>query len=239
MEIFDEIQLLKTKLTELKGQGKSIGFVPTMGALHQGHLSLIEKSNLENDYTVCSIFVNPIQFNNPNDLEKYPRNLDGDIEMLNAQLCDFIFAPTVTEMYPKYLPKEEFYFGYLEEVMEGKFRPGHFYGVAVVVKRLFDIVEPNKAYFGIKDFQQLTIIRELVRYSQLPIEIVACPIIREADGLAMSSRNVRLSKEQRQAAPFIYQTLLKVKKKATELPIEELKAWTISQINLNPCMKVG
>lgn len=189
-----------------KAKGKSIGFVPTMGALHQGHISLIARSVAENDVSVSSVFVNPIQFNNKQDLEKYPRTLEDDIQKLDAAGCDMVFAPSMEEMYPE-KHSEQFHFGSLESVMDGASRPGHFNGVGVVVSRLFDICIPNKAYFGEKDYQQLMIIRELVRIRGFDIEIIGCPIIREADGLAMSSRNIRLKEEERAIAPVIYNTL--------------------------------
>jgi len=191
-------------------EGKTIGFVPTMGALHEGHLTLIMQAASENDFVVVSIFVNPIQFNNPEDLEKYPRNLKADIQNLEATGCNLVFAPSVEEMYPE-PDHTEFDFGQLDKVMEGKFRPGHFNGVAVVVKRLFEIVTPHKAYFGEKDFQQLAIIKKMVSMLQIPVHIVSCPIVREPDGLAMSSRNARLTPEERAEAPVIHKALSGVK----------------------------
>ena len=191
-------------------EGKTIGFVPTMGALHEGHLTLIKQAASENDFVVVSIFVNPIQFNNPEDLEKYPRNLKADIQNLEATGCNLVFAPSVEEMYPE-PDHTEFDFGQLDKVMEGKFRPGHFNGVAVVVKRLFEIVTPHKAYFGEKDFQQLAIIKKMVSMLQIPVHIVSCPIVREPDGLAMSSRNARLTPEERAEAPVIHKALSGVK----------------------------
>jgi pantoate--beta-alanine ligase len=191
-------------------EGKTIGFVPTMGALHEGHLKLIRQAASENDFVVVSIFVNPIQFNNPEDLAKYPRTLEEDILKLEGTGCQLVFAPSAQEMYPE-PDLTEFDFGNLDKVMEGKFRPGHFRGVAVVVKKLFEIVTPHKAYFGEKDFQQLAIIKKMVSMLKMPVEIVPCPIVREADGLAMSSRNARLTPEERAEAPAIYKALLSVK----------------------------
>lgn len=191
-------------------EGKTIGFVPTMGALHEGHLIIIKRAVQENDFVVVSIFVNPIQFNNPEDLEKYPRNLNEDIQKLEDTGCKLVFAPSVEEIYPE-PDLTDFDFGQLDKVMEGKFRPGHFKGVAIVVKRLFEIVTPHKAYFGEKDFQQLAIIKRMVNILQIPVEIVPCPIVREPDGLAMSSRNARLTKEERSEAPLIYKTLSGIK----------------------------
>ena len=199
----------KTELQNtLKAQGANpiIGFVPTMGALHEGHLSLVRQARRENEVVVASVFVNPIQFNNSEDLEKYPRNLEDDLDMLKEVGCDIVFAPENAEMYPE-KPTEIYNFGALETVMEGAFRPGHFNGVAVVVKRLFDLVKPTTAYFGEKDFQQLAVIRALVEQENLAVEIVACPTVREPDGLAMSSRNARLSEEDRRIAPQIQKIL--------------------------------
>ncbi len=210
MNIFKTIADIKQALSKLRNEGKSIGFVPTMGALHHGHLSLIQQSKAENDITVCSIFVNPIQFNNKKDLEKYPNQITNDIQMLTDEGCDFLFNPGVEEMYPV-ADNSEFNFGYLEQVMEAANRPGHFRGVAIVVKRLFEIIEPTKSYFGKKDFQQLLIVKSLVEQYDLSPEIVACDIVREDDGLAMSSRNKRLSFSQKRKAPAIYANLQKAK----------------------------
>lgn len=202
--------------------GKMAGFVPTMGALHQGHIALVNQARAENDITGCSIFVNPIQFNNPEDLEKYPRTLEEDLRMLHGAGCDIVFTPTVPEMYPE--PVSTIYnFGPLEKVMEGKYRPGHFNGVAVVVKKLFDVFMPDRAYFGEKDFQQLRIIQALVQMEEIPVEIVPCPTVREVDGLAMSSRNRRLTTEERAIAPAIYRTMLEVKDLAGKMSPTVLK----------------
>jgi pantoate--beta-alanine ligase len=190
--------------------GKTIGFVPTMGALHEGHLKLIRQAAIENDFVAVSIFVNPIQFNNPEDLAKYPRTLEADIQKLEGTGCKLVFAPSAKEMYPE-PDLTEFDFGQLDKVMEGKFRPGHFRGVAVVVKKLLEIVTPHKAYFGEKDYQQLTILKKMVRQLQMPVEIIACPIVREPDGLAMSSRNARLTDEERAEATAIYKALSGIK----------------------------
>lgn len=201
--------------------GKSLGFVPTMGALHEGHLSLIRRSVSENDFTACSIFVNPIQFNNPTDLERYPRMPEKDLAMLSTTGCSVVFMPGVAEIYPE--PVEKIYdFGLLDKVMEGAFRPGHFNGVAIVVNRLFQLVRPTRAYFGLKDYQQLMIIREMTRQEGHPVIIAGCPIIREPDGLAMSSRNLRLTPEQRHHAPVIYQGLLAAKALCNSLSVKEL-----------------
>ena len=187
---------------------KSVGFVPTMGALHDGHISLITRSVAENDLCVASVFVNPTQFNDKADLERYPRTPEADCAMLQAAGCDVVFMPTVQEMYPEE-DTRQFNFGSLETVMEGKYRPGHFNGVAQIVSKLFDAVQPNKAYFGEKDFQQVAIIRTMVQQLNYPIEIIACPIIREESGLARSSRNTLLTNEQRKKAALIAEVLTK------------------------------
>ncbi len=207
---FQQINELKVALKNERECNKTIGFVPTMGALHAGHLALIKRAVEENDICICSIFVNPIQFNNPSDLEKYPRDLEKDYKLLESAGCHMVFVPDTKEMYPK-PDLTQFDFGKLDKVLEGKFRPGHFNGVAIVVKKLFGIVEPNRAYFGEKDFQQLAIINQLVEIEKLPIKIIPCPIVREKDGLAMSSRNVRLTAEERLFAPNIYKSLLSIK----------------------------
>ena len=207
---FQQIDELKVALQVARKAHKTIGFVPTMGALHEGHLELIKKAISENDICVCSIFVNPIQFNNPSDLKKYPRDLEKDYKLLESVGCQMVFVPSSDEMYPE-PDLTQFNFGHLDKVLEGKFRPGHFNGVAIVVKKLFQIVEPDRAYFGEKDFQQLAIINKLVEIENLGLKIIPCPIIREKDGLAMSSRNVRLTAEERLLAPRIYKSLLSIK----------------------------
>ncbi len=232
MKVFPKISETTSFLQQQKNIGKTIGFVPTMGALHEGHLALMRQAKEENDLLVVSIFVNPIQFNKSSDLEKYPRNLEQDKMLLEKVDCDILFAPTVKEMYPEPIVKE-YDFGKLGEVMEGANRPGHFNGVAIVVKRLFDIVIPNKAYFGEKDFQQLAIIKKLVTMEHLDIKIVPCPIIREKDGLAMSSRNERLSAQEREIAPFIHKTLQQAKKMTTNNSVAEVKKWIINEFKLN------
>lgn len=247
---FETIAETGNYLTLRKNEGKSVGFVPTMGALHEGHITLVKRSVSENDFTVVSIFVNPIQFNNPNDLAKYPSDLKSDLELLEKAGADLVFIPSVKEMYPE--PSTKVYdLGFVTTVMEGKFRPGHFNGVAVVVHKLLDIVKPDRAYFGEKDFQQLLVIKELVRREHIPVEIVPCPISREDDGLARSSRNMRLTPIMRAAAPFIYKQLKKAKEIAphstareveeaiekvfSEHPLLELEHFTIADGDtLNP-----
>jgi len=206
MEIFKEIEPLKAFLRQQKIATRSLGFVPTMGALHQGHLSLIKASRVENALTICSIYVNPAQFNNLSDLAKYPRTLDQDIERLRKTGCDVLFCPDNSEMYSSE-SQIKFDFGILDKVMEGRYRPGHFSGVALVVSKLFHIVSPDKAYFGQKDFQQFKIIEKLVEELKFEITLRCMPIEREPDGLAMSSRNVRLSAEQRKKAIIFYDSL--------------------------------
>lgn len=208
MQIFREIQPLRAFLHEKRHSGYSIGFVPTMGALHAGHLELIRASKNENDLTICSIFVNPTQFNNPADLKHYPRTFEKDSEMLKKAGCDVIFFPEVSEIYPSSTDTAlKFDFGDLERVMEGKFRPGHFSGVALVVSKLFHIVEPKIAYFGQKDWQQFAIISKLVHDLNFNLSLQSVTTVRESDGLAMSSRNLRLTPEQRLKATVIYRAL--------------------------------
>lgn len=237
MEFFKTITALKKKLSDEKKHGRTIGLVPTMGALHVGHLELVRKSITENSLTVVSIFVNPIQFNIKEDLLKYPRDLASDLEKLKSVGCDYVFAPETTELYPE-PDLTRFDFGQLDKVMEGKFRPGHFYGVAIVVKKLFEIIEPDQAYFGEKDFQQLTIIKRLVEMEKMSINIIPCEIVREADGLAMSSRNVRLSKNERDIAPQIYKTLKNIKKTYPVSNISELLKVSINLLNSNDGLTV-
>ena len=206
------------------------GFVPTMGALHAGHISLVKQCRRENAVTVASIFVNPTQFNNKSDLANYPRTLEEDLHKLSSVGCDIVFVPSVEEMYPQ-KDTRVFDFGMLDKIMEGAYRPGHFNGVAQIVSKLFDAVQPGRAYFGEKDFQQLAIIRRLVVMTNIPVQIIACPIIRESDGLAMSSRNMRLTPEQRKSAPAIARTLFACKEKIGTMPLDELKKWVVEQID--------
>lgn len=206
MELIQTIHELRAKLDALRGEGKTIGLVPTMGALHAGHASLVKRAVAENDVVVVSDFVNPTQFNDKNDLAKYPRTLDADCRLLEACGVTFVFAPSVEEIYTE-PDTRTFSYAPLDTVMEGKYRPGHFNGVCQIVSKLFLIVEPTRAYFGEKDFQQLAIIREMVRKYPFSLQIVGCPIVREADGLALSSRNARLSGEQRMQALQISKTL--------------------------------
>jgi pantoate--beta-alanine ligase len=233
MKVFSKIKDANTYISSLKEQSLSLGFVPTMGALHNGHLSLIEKASRENDLTISSIFVNPIQFNNQEDFNKYPVQYTKDIEMLEEAGCDMVFIPSVAEMYPEPV-NDKYDFGILDKVMEGASRAGHFNGVAIVVKKLLEIMQPDKAYFGEKDFQQLQIILHLVKTHNIPVEIIPCPIIREPDGLAMSSRNVRLSIEERKIAPQIYRTLLRCAEASSSLTVQQVKSLFLSEISLYP-----
>ena len=229
---------LTAAVEEAKKQGLEIGLVPTMGALHEGHLSLIERALKENDLVVVSLFVNPIQFNNKEDLEKYPRTIDADLKLIESLIgrteCRakelLAFTPTVDEMYPDGEPKEVYHFGPVEEVMEGPRRPGHFSGVAVVVRRLFDLAQPKRAYFGEKDYQQIAVIRSLLAQIKYPIELVPCPIVRADDGLALSSRNMRLSPAARQMAPAINATLEQAAEMAEYEEVDDVKEWVLDTL---------
>lgn len=211
---FDSIASLRQHLHTLRTE-QSIGFVPTMGALHEGHIALVNTARRENKIIISSIFVNPVQFNNPDDLARYPRTLEEDCQQLEAAGCDVVFAPSVAEMYPK-SPVVRFNFGDLETVMEGAFRPGHFNGVGLVVAKLFNIVQPDRAYFGQKDLQQVAVVRQLIRDLNIPVELIRYPTVREADGLAMSSRNRNLSPAEREQAPILFQALTEAQSLLTE-----------------------
>lgn len=220
MKVIHTIKDLQAELSALKAQGKKVGLVPTMGALHAGHASLVKRSVKENDVTVVSVFVNPTQFNDKNDLEKYPRTLDADCRLLEDCSATFVFAPSVSEMYPQ-PDTRRFSYAPLDTVMEGAFRPGHFNGVCQIVSKLFDAVKPHRAYFGEKDFQQLAIIREMVRQMKFDLQIVGCPIVREEDGLALSSRNARLSAGERENALNISRALFKSRTFAANHSVSE------------------
>jgi len=237
MEVFEHVSTLRKRLDELKQIGKTIGFVPTMGALHAGHLSLVSSSKQDNDLTVVSIFVNPTQFNNKNDLKNYPRTIEHDKQLLEANHADILFYPFEQEMYPNEV-NEQWDFGTLDKVMEGKHRPGHFNGVAIIVKKLFEIVQPDRAYFGLKDFQQLAIIQALTKRLQLPITIVPCPIVRESDGLAMSSRNALLTDLERMHAASISKILFDAKRDSRQLSVKNLEKTVTDAINNIPFLKV-
>ncbi|WP_288206730.1 pantoate--beta-alanine ligase [uncultured Parabacteroides sp.] len=237
MKIVNSIQELKRYLAEERQHNKQIGFVPTMGALHNGHLSLVKRCVEENDVCVVSIFVNPTQFNDKNDLATYPRTLDKDSALLEPTGCDYVFAPTEAEMYPE-PDTRTFDFGTVSAVMEGARRPGHFNGVAQIVSKLFYAVEPDNAYFGEKDFQQIAVIRAMVKQLNIPVKINACPILREEDGLALSSRNVRLTHEQRQKAPLIARTLKESTNFAAGKSVQEVIDYVVNTINADPVMRV-
>lgn len=237
IKVLTTVNEVKNIVNKLKKEGKQIGFVPTMGALHQGHISLVEKAVKENDVAIVSVFVNPTQFNDKNDLKNYPRTPEKDTNLLDNAGVKFVFMPSETEMYPK-SDTRIFDFGMLDKVMEGKFRPGHFNGVAQVVSKFFQIVQPDRAYFGQKDFQQLTIIRKMVKLLNLNVEIVGCPIVRGTDGLALSSRNKLLSEAHREAAPSIYKTLSESRNLTVTFNVKDLTDWVISTINKNPLLKV-
>ncbi len=237
MKIFYYIKEISAYADTMKKKNKTIGFVPTMGALHKAHKSLIDRAKHENGIAVCSIFVNPIQFNDKKDFEIYPRDIKKDIEMLRKADCDVLFAPSVEEMYPE--PDNTIFdLGGLDKNMEGKYRKNHFNGVAVVVNKLFDIVKPGRAYFGEKDFQQLSVIKYLTKKYDIPVEIVACPTLREPDGLAISSRNVNLTINERKIAPVIYKTLQGIKLKAENCSVvKELKDFVSEEMKKHPLLK--
>jgi len=235
MLIFSKKADLKAHLQPHIQDGTTIGFVPTMGALHSGHLSLMQQSVAQNGITVVSIFVNPTQFNNPEDLEKYPRTLEADAEKIQGLNQDIIiFAPTVDDMYEGHTISQHYNFDGLENQMEGAHRPGHFDGVGTVVKKLFEIVQPTRAYFGEKDFQQLQIVKKLVEKENMPIHIIGCPISREESGLAMSSRNERLSAEERHGAAFIYQVLQEARTRFAQESIDSVKSYVAQEFKAHP-----
>ncbi len=228
-----EIRDLEANLTFGK---KLIGFVPTMGALHKGHISLLKESKKSCDITICSVFVNPNQFNDKGDLARYPRTPEADIKMLEEAGCDIVFMPSIEEIYPK-TDTRVFDFGAIDKVLDGAYRPGHFNGVAQVVSRLFDIIKPHKAFFGLKDYQQVLIIKKMVEQLQLKVEIVACPILREADGLAMSSRNTLLDAEERKAASLIPKLMQEAKTLSTTMSLPDVKNKLLAEISANPLLK--
>ncbi|WP_372795461.1 pantoate--beta-alanine ligase [Lutibacter sp.] len=237
MLVFAKIKSVQQKIKSLK-KGTSIGFVPTMGALHKGHLSLIEQAKKENDIVVVSIFINPTQFNKQEDLVNYPKTIDSDLSLLKSVYCDIVFTPSAEEIYNNNIISQLFNFDGLEHQMEGKFRDGHFDGVGTIVKRLFEIVTPTKSYFGEKDFQQLQIIRKMVEKNQIHTKIIGCEIYREDDGLAMSSRNSRLTKEHRAIAPFIYKTLKKAKKEFGIKNAQEVISWVENEFKKQPLLEL-
>lgn len=239
MPIFHKIEALKNHFSALS-KGDTIGMVPTMGALHMGHISLVKKAFRENNHTIVSIFVNPTQFNNPDDLKKYPKTLDADVALLQKMVSSdlIVFAPSAEEIYNGPIRSKSYNFGRLEKVMEGEFRDGHFDGVGTIVEKLLTLAKPNKAYFGEKDYQQLQIIHKLVQHQKIPVKIIGCPIVREANGLAMSSRNERLSPELRKEAAFIYKTLKTAKLKFGTKSAVEVIGWVTEQFNANKLLQL-
>lgn len=235
MKVFESVKELRAELDKAEQSG--IGFVPTMGALHAGHRSLVERARRENGTVVVSVFVNPTQFNDKNDLKHYPRTPEADARLLEEAGADFVLMPSVEEIYPQ-PDSRQFDFGLIDKVMEGATRPGHFNGVAQVVSRLFDIVRPARAYFGEKDFQQIAVIKAMVAQLRLPVEIVECPIVRGDDGLALSSRNQLLDAPHRAAAPHIYAVLRRAAEKSHELTPAGLKAWVTAEVESDPRLKV-
>jgi pantoate--beta-alanine ligase len=239
MQILKEKDSLDRHIRAFKNEGLSIGLVPTMGALHEGHLSLIKQALSSCDRVVVSIFVNPTQFDNPEDLEKYPRNLTTDVEQIAAVSKDvLIFSPPAEEIYGRQVASEEFSFDGLEHQMEGKFRSGHFNGVGTIVKKLFEMVTPDKAFFGEKDYQQLQIIKKLVEKHQIAVEVIGCPIYRESSGLARSSRNERLSPEARQTASFIYRILQQVKEDFGTKSAFDISSWVSKEFHTHPDLEL-
>ena len=235
MEKFTTVEGLKGALAARKGS--SVGLVPTMGALHDGHVSLVRRARAENDTVVVSVFVNPTQFNDKNDLRNYPRTPEADLEVLRKAGADIVFMPTVEEVYPE-PDTRVFDFGQLDKVMEGATRPGHFNGVGQVVSRLLELVKPDRAYFGEKDFQQIAVIKELVRQLAIPVQIVECPIVREADGLALGSRNLLLTAEHRAAAPMIHAAMQAEAETAGTKSVEETERDVIARVEKSPLLKV-
>lgn len=237
MEVVTKIADLQKKIAEIRTNGGTVGLVPTMGALHNGHLELVKRCVAENSICVVSVFLNPTQFNDKNDLLHYPRTLDADCKLLESAGCAIAFAPEVEEMYPVE-DTRVFNLGAVAEVMEGKYRPGHFNGVAQIVSKLFDAVQPDRAYFGEKDFQQIAVIRSMVKLLNYPVEIVACPIVREDDGMALSSRNLRLTPEQRKNAVSISQTLFKSRTFAEQHSVAETIDYVVNTLNSVPDLDV-
>ncbi len=237
MLVLHKIKEIEEVISLQKQKGNKIGFVPTMGALHQGHISLIEFSKQQTDFTVCSIFVNPNQFNNPSDLTHYPRTPEADIRLLKEAGCDILYMPEVNDVYPKN-DTRIFDFGFLDSILEGAKRPGHFNGVGQVVSILLEGVKPDKAFFGSKDYQQVMVVKDLVKQLGMNVEIVACPILRESDGLAMSSRNTRLTVEERKVAALIPIIMQKAKKIAIEKGIIEAKAFVAESVSKVSIMKL-
>lgn len=237
MEVINNIQEIVNTVDKCKKKGKSIGLVPTMGALHEGHLSLVKEAFKNNDIVFVSIFVNPTQFNNLKDLETYPRTLENDLKLLENSGCSYVFTPSIEEIYPE--PDNRIFdFGYLDSIMEGANRPGHFNGVGQIVSKLLTLIPANRAYFGMKDFQQVAIIKKLIKIINSDTEIVKCPIIRENDGLAKSSRNALLSQEHRRNAPKIHKCLKKASTFIGDKSVKDIQEWVINEINSNEYLEV-
>lgn len=234
MFLIKTTKALESLLEQNRKQNRKIGFVATMGALHNGHIELIKRSKRENDITLCSIFVNPRQFNDPNDLLKYPQPIDKDIILLESSGCDILFHPSAEVMYPKEFKEADIQLGNLAGILEGAMRPGHFKGVALVVKQLLDCVKPDRAYFGQKDFQQTLVIKALVKQFNIPVEIIVHDIVRESNGLAMSSRNIRLSDDDKEQAGFIYQVLMQLKERLKKVPVKEALESAANEILEHP-----
>ncbi len=237
MKVFKTVSSLQNYLTKID-KNKTLGFIPTMGALHDGHISIVKRAKKENDFVIVSIFVNPTQFDKQEDLKNYPNKLKHDLELLKVENCDIVFTPIAHEIYTNNIKSDSFNFDGLDKVMEGDFRKGHFDGVGTIVKKLFEIIKPNTAYFGEKDFQQLQIIKKMVARYNLPVQIVPCVIYREEDGLAMSSRNARLTDNQRKSAPLIYQTLLKCKELFLEKEINFVKNFVKNEFEKNKIIEL-
>ncbi len=240
MLIIQTVKDIKKYIVDAKKQRKKVGFVPTMGALHAGHVALVKQCAAENDFVVVSIFVNPTQFNNAKDLEKYPRTPERDIDLLSTTQTTIVFLPSVEEIYPPAAeaPKHDFNFGNLDKVLEGEFRPGHFDGMSRVVNRLLQIVEPDNLYMGLKDFQQFTIVRSMLKQAHSKVKLVPCETLREKDGLAMSSRNTRLTPEQRAVAPQIYTVLKEIQERMSTFSPFELQVEALQSLNAEPQFKV-
>ncbi|MCU0359145.1 MAG: pantoate--beta-alanine ligase [Bacteroidia bacterium] len=237
MQIFTTRKALRDYLNSLENKHLSLGFVPTMGALHAGHISLLEQARKQCDLTVCSIFVNPRQFNDPEDLKRYPRTPEKDIAMLSQSGCDVLFLPDVDEIYPE-LATESYSFGLLDKILEAAHRPGHFNGVAQVLSRFFTILQANKAFFGEKDYQQLLVVKALIRQMGIKTQVVPCPIVRETDGLAMSSRNALLSSEERALAAHIPMWMKSASELASSETIEDIKIWVKQKTEQHPKIKL-
>lgn len=235
MEVISKITLLRERLSQLRSEGNSIGFVPTMGALHEGHASLVRRSVKENDVTVVSIFLNPTQFNDPKDLERYPRTLEADCRLLGECGADIAFAPSVKEIYPE-PDTRQFSYPPTDSVMEGAMRPGHFNGVCQIVSKLFSYVEPDRAYFGEKDYQQIAVIRRMVDDLGFKLQIVPCPVVRQSDGLALSSRNALLSDEERVTAANIYRIMNE--SRSLDLTVQQTHDYVVEEINNIPGLTV-